>query len=170
MGFKMKTKLRILIAIIILAPSMVMAQYQDEILSVRPELEEINPNRVDELSSHIDHLSEKYYVDPYLILSIIKVETHFRNVTGDKNLDVPACGYMQIRPDTFRRVMSYSTTCDRLIYDWKMAMEASVKYIDHLRDEHGKILAISKYNGGFENLDYVYKVLRAYHQFKGDIK
>ena len=162
----MKIKVSIVICLLLISTP-VMANYRGEITSIRPELEKINPDRVDELSSHVEYLIEKYFVDPYIILSIIKVESHFRNVKGDENLKHPACSYMQIRTNTFRKVMNYSTTCERLIYDWKTAMEASVKYFDLMRDRHGQILAISKYNGGFNNLDYVYKVLRAYHQFKG---
>lgn len=142
------------------------ASFEDTVRSIRPELEKINPDRIDGITNQVTALSQSYYIDPYLILAIIDVESDLRNVKGDKSLKRKACGYMQIQVRTFKKVMKYNTTCDRIISDWPEGLRAGVKYLKHLEREHGLLVGISRYNGGYENLQYVHKVLNSYYKLK----
>lgn len=139
----------------------------DEIQSVRDDL---TKRRLSTLNAYIMEHSRRYNVDPHLMVAIITVETHFRNVRGDESLDEPACGYVQVRPSTFEYEMGYETTCQRIIYDYEVGVQFLAKHLRSLIDEYGFLAAIGSYNGGpsfgGRNWRYVHKVLTHYKEFK----
>lgn len=129
--------------------------------------DDIPKERVRGLSNTICRQSQRHGLSAELIVAIITTETHFRNIRGRTG----EAGYMQIKPATFKRACGYTTTLDRLIYDWEENIRCGVAHLANLRDSQGLLNAIGSYNSGpkygHRNLDYVGKVLENLKRIKG---
>lgn len=167
-----------MVVLTLIACSIANAQTINKIREFRPEL---NEERTKELSSEINRLAEKYKVKKDNILSIIEVETEFKNIQSNICFDVitgkiyhkdvckkkenkerfkreVSCGYMQMQPTTFRTTMGYwpqgktkKEMCDAMIVDWKTTLKAGVKHLSDLRNKLGLANAVGAYNAGSQS-------------------
>ncbi|WP_100065099.1 lytic transglycosylase domain-containing protein [Miniphocaeibacter massiliensis] len=106
-----------------------------------------------EYTNYVNKYSEEYDVDPLLIMSVIKVESNFKE---DVKSHMNAVGLMQIIPDTGKWVaekidVDYS---DDILKDPETNIKLGTYYlsylISHFQDND---LAIAAYNGGMGNVD-----------------
>lgn len=178
----------IVIVILIFVPfSMCEGQTLEKIKEFRPDL---NEERTKELSSEINRLAKKYKIKKDNILSIIEVETEFKNIQSNICFDVVigkiyhkdvcvkkdnkerfkrevSCGYMQMQPATFRATMGYwpqgetkKEMCDAMIVDWKTTLKAGVKHLADLRNKVGLANAVGAYNAGTQSGDTNWEYIR----------
>ncbi len=102
-------------------------------------------------TEYVDKYSEEYDVDKVLIYSIINTESHF-----DPNAEsaVGAIGLMQIMPDTFTWLQTYSGADEVLdssaLYDPETNIKYGVMFLDYLVDMYDSRSAVAAaYNAGF---------------------
>ncbi len=128
----------------------------------------------------ISHLSEKYTIDPLLILSIMYVESHFQ---PDAKSNKGALGLMQVKPVVLKDVASQLqfpiTNHIQILTDKEWNIHVGVCYFSKLlKMFHGDISkALMAYNSGPTTVSRVYKnrsvpeggyqgkVLRTYKNF-----
>jgi soluble lytic murein transglycosylase-like protein len=112
--------------------------------------------------------SEKYQIPPELILSMIKVESHFnKDAFSQKN----AIGLMQILPETAELVANY---INKPLYDlWKIEdnIEIGVTYLYLLQKYYSLDEAIRRYYAGKnhhieEAQKYYQKICEVYKELK----
>jgi len=94
--------------------------------------------------------SQKYQVDPYLILAVIRSESGFKT---DRVSKKGAVGLMQIMPDTAEWIVSQAglrPKNDHYLYDPVMNIEIGTWYLNFLltRYEGDLIKVIAAYNAG----------------------
>ena len=99
--------------------------------------------------TEINQHAETFDIDPYLVLSIMREESHFD--TSAKSY-VGAGGLMQIMPDTAKFIaekynLLYS---ERLRYDFNKNIELGCAYLDFVLSQLSKkyLFAVAGYNGG----------------------
>ncbi|MCS7175153.1 transglycosylase SLT domain-containing protein [Pseudothermotoga sp.] len=123
---------------------------------------------IENLYRTILEVSEKFDVDHVLIISLISVESEFRNVVGLHG----ELGLMQIKPETARfvcRIFGLKEPEDgwaRLLWDHKLNVEMGTLYLKYqLERFSGNILkALEAYNGGNSRSSYAVKVLDRYKE------
>lgn len=131
---------------------------------------ELKPDRKVLLAESVLTASKEFGISPLLIVSIIDIETSFRNVIGSYG----EVGYMQIRPETAKYIvemyidkfekygydkLDLKWIKDRLLYDPKYNVLVGTAYLYYLKELHGDIThAIGWYNGG-GNSYYLDKVV-----------
>ena len=144
-------------------------------------------------SDYIIKYSGKYHVDPYLVMSVIWVESKYNcDATSQKQ----ARGLMQITPETGEWIagkMGIKDYKDELLYDPNINIQIGCWYLNNLHKQfNGDIkLVLAAYNGGMGNVrkwlkddkyskdgknldyipfketrEYVEKVLDAYKEYK----
>ncbi|MDO5755060.1 MAG: lytic transglycosylase domain-containing protein [Tissierellia bacterium] len=100
----------------------------------------------------VEEYSSEYDVDPLLILSVIKVESNFKN---DAVSHMNAHGLMQIIPETGEWVanqlnLEYS---DEMLQDEETNIKMGTYYLSYLLKHFGnRDLALAAYNGGIGNV------------------
>ena len=94
--------------------------------------------------------ADRYFVDPYLIYAVIKVESDFNpNAISKKQ----AKGLMQLTDKTANYVASMLKVNNYDIFDVNVNIEFGVKYLSYLIDRFNSVnLAIIAYNAGEGNL------------------
>jgi len=101
--------------------------------------------------NEIVNASEKYNLDPYLLLSIIKAESNFKT---DAVSSKGASGLMQLTQQTAAWCsikMDYEYTD---IFDTKTNIDLGTFYFSYLLEKYeSKELAIAAYNAGHGNVD-----------------
>lgn len=104
-----------------------------------------------EYTQYVDKYSEEYQVDKVLIYSIINTESHF-----DPNAEsaVGAIGLMQIMPDTFTWLQTYSGADEIMdasaLYDPETNIKYGVMFLDYLIGQYDSRSAVAAaYNAGF---------------------
>ncbi len=101
----------------------------------------------DEIRSH----ASNYAVDPYLIASIIRVETNYQPSMESKK---GALGLMQLMPDTATWAMEKAhlkdVTLDSVKHDVEPNIELGSWYINNLMQQFGgnEVAVIAAYNAG----------------------
>ena len=146
--------------------------------------------REEELEKYITKFSKKRDVDPFLVASFVGIECDFVNQKSEiwhkkpiyndngkiieyELVQENSCGYFQMNPDTFERIMGYSTTCEQLKLDVKEAVRAGVKYVANKVLEKGAN-GIGEYNSGPDdgkwNFGYMYKVIGEYKRVRHEYK
>ncbi len=115
------------------------------------------PNRITYPKLHWEtakQYAEASGIDPYLIMSLIKVESNFRVNAKSKS---GAMGLMQVMPDTGKWVagtLGTGTYYDNMLLDPDFNIMIGTWYIDHLLEKYGEpAAAIAAYNGGLGNVD-----------------
>lgn len=102
---------------------------------------------------HIEEYSKKYNLDPYLVVSVIKAESDFRE---DAKSNREAYGLMQIVPDTAKwaaEKMDIENFNVEQLYDPKFNIAMGCWYLDNLNHEFNNTdLVIAAYNGGRGNV------------------
>lgn len=106
---------------------------------------------------HIEHIkkySQEYNLDPFLVLSVIKVESKFDS-QAVSNKD--ARGLMQITPQTGQwaaEKINIENYNDQLLYEPQVNIRIGTWYLDNLRTQFdGRMpLVIAAYNGGSGNV------------------
>jgi soluble lytic murein transglycosylase-like protein len=130
----------------------------------------VDPGEDASLHEIIEHMAQKYEVDPLLVHSVIQVESNYDQYAVSR---VGAEGLMQLMPATARRFGVRNS------FDAKKNIEGGVKYLKYLQDLHGdddralrQVLAaynagegaVAKYGGAVpryaETEAYVYKVAK----------
>ncbi|WP_411350249.1 lytic transglycosylase domain-containing protein [Paenibacillus sp. WLX2291] len=105
----------------------------------------------DEIRAH----AAAYQVDPFLIASIIRVETNYQPSMESKK---GALGLMQLMPDTAKWAMEKAhlsdVTLDSVKHDVDPNIELGTWYINNLMQQFGgnKIAVIAAYNAGPGNV------------------
>ncbi|MDD3840618.1 MAG: lytic transglycosylase domain-containing protein [Clostridia bacterium] len=154
----------------------------------------LNPISYKEL---IFKYSDKYEIDPYLVASIISVESNFDpNARSHKD----ALGLMQITSPTaiwIAHKIDYKQFSEKMLFDPEINIMFGCWYIDNLREEFGDNLRniLAAYNGGRGNVNkwlsdknysndgislnripfketdnYVHKVIDKYNKYKNIYK
>ncbi len=108
--------------------------------------------KTDYLDLIVENNTNSSGIDPYLVLSIIKVESNFnKDATSNKG----ARGLMQILDSTSTDV-EHLTNIDSLnLYDASQNIKVGINYLDLLikRYKGNYYLAICAYNAGIGNVD-----------------
>ncbi|MBV4419548.1 lytic transglycosylase domain-containing protein [Clostridium tyrobutyricum] len=105
-------------------------------------------------SSYIKEYSQRYDLDPYMVMAIIKTESGFKeNVRSNKN----AIGLMQITPDTAEwaaQRMTINNFNEDMLYDPEFNIKMGCWYISDLKSEfnNNMNLVLAAYNGGRGNV------------------
>ncbi len=114
-----------------------------------------------EVANAIIDSCEKYRIDPYLVLAIIKVESDFNPKAVSPR---GAIGLMQLMPSTARYVakkLGINYTGRKSIFDPTLNVELGVAYISLLKQRYGDIEhALGAYNYG----------PNSYSRIRGEIK
>ncbi len=137
--------------------------------------DDISDSRSQLYAKSILKYSEKYDLDPIILIGVIAHERHFVNADGDlamtyKGKANPAEGICQINQATQKtlrilmnqRGMDISLEYSDLKDDPELAIEMAAFYLNYLRSEKGSLgKAIGHYNGGpgFMNRKYLNKVV-----------
>jgi len=106
-------------------------------------------------SKYILEYSQKYDVDPYLVMAIIKTESGFKeNVRSNKN----AVGLMQITPDTAEWAadkMGIYGFYENMLENPEFNIKMGCWYIRNLENEFdgNTDLVLAAYNGGRGNVE-----------------
>ncbi|MCL2321313.1 MAG: lytic transglycosylase domain-containing protein [Oscillospiraceae bacterium] len=105
-------------------------------------------------STYVDYFANKYKLDKYLVYSVIKVESNFKE-TAISNKG--AVGLMQIMPETgtwISQKMGMVGYTDDMLVDTETNIKMGSFYLSDLSEEfHGDInLMIAAYNGGRGNV------------------
>ena len=115
------------------------------------------PNRITYPKLHWDTAKQyagAFGIDPYLVMSLMKVESNFRVNAKSKS---GAIGLMQVMPDTGRwvaGVLGTGSYYDNMLLDPDFNIMIGSWYIDHLLESYGEpAAAIAAYNGGMGNVD-----------------
>lgn len=92
----------------------------------------------------------KYRVDPFLIIAMVRVESHFN---PEARSEKGAVGLMQLMPETADWIygqMERGNFDPALLHDPEINVELGVWYLRSLLDEFGAdpVLALAAYNGG----------------------
>lgn len=102
----------------------------------------------------VKRYSEKYNLDPLLVMAVIKTESNFdKNAKSTKN----AYGLMQITDTTAewaatKMDIEFNSTSQLLNEEYNIRM--GCWYLDNLREEFGSLdLIIAAYNGGRGNVE-----------------
>ena len=104
----------------------------------------------------VKYEASKNIIDPYLILSIIKVESNFNEKATSKK---DAKGLMQILNSTAKEINDNLNIVDKLedndIYDENLNIAFGTKYLSSLIKKYNGnyYLAICAYNAGMGNVD-----------------
>ncbi|GAK38725.1 lytic transglycosylase domain-containing protein [Paenibacillus urinalis] len=99
--------------------------------------------------------SENYEVDPFLVASIIRVESNYKLSRESKK---GAIGLMQLMPDTANWILETArldnVTLDELKHEPDANIQMGTWYLDYLSDhfEGNPIAAIAAYNAGQGNV------------------
>lgn len=99
--------------------------------------------------------SESYRIDPFLIASIIRVETNFR---PSKESRVGALGIMQLMPDTadwaIKQGKLPEATSDRIKHEPETNILIGTWYLRNLSDQFGdnSLAVVAAYNAGPGNV------------------
>ncbi len=99
--------------------------------------------------------SESYGIDPFLVTSIIRVETNFR---PSKESRVGALGIMQLMPDTADWAIEQGklprATPDRIKHEPETNIRIGTWYLRNLSDQFGdnSLAAVAAYNAGPGNV------------------
>ncbi len=121
-----------------------------------------------ELKKAIDTASAKTGLDPLLIISVITVESEFRNVIGSSG----ELGLMQVKPETGEFI---STKFDlpvpkdwkALLWDYNLNILYGSCYLKYLLDRYRDLRkALEAYNGGSYRKEYAEKILTLYEELK----
>lgn len=104
----------------------------------------------------VSTFSEQYDVDPYLIMAVIKTESHF-----DEKAQSPAnaCGLMQLMPDTAGWIVEkaqMNIDPDQAIWDPGDNIRMGVWYLRWLSQDYylgNWVAALAAYNSGMQNVD-----------------
>lgn len=94
--------------------------------------------------------TEKYRVDPFLVIAMIRVESHFN---PEARSDKGAVGLMQLMPETAAWIydqMRQGRLDPTLLRDPELNVELGVWYLRSLLDkfDNDPVLALAAYNGG----------------------
>jgi hypothetical protein len=125
----------------------------------------------DFMANHIINESIELDMDPILILSIIEVESTFRNIFGDGG---HAVGFMQIHEaaawyvstnDQFiQEKYSKIGNHDNLIRYPGLQISIGMRYLKHMQERSDFVTGISMYNGRKDRYNvYSNKVLKVYN-------
>lgn len=99
--------------------------------------------------------SEEYEIDPFLIMSVIKTESNFKqDATSGKS----AMGLMQITDDTAKWCSEKLGVTDykkEMLYDGEFSIRLGTFYIDYFLEKYNGDLscALCAYNAGMGNVD-----------------
>jgi soluble lytic murein transglycosylase len=105
-------------------------------------------------SSYIKEYSQRYDLDPYMVMAIIRTESGFKeNVRSNKN----AIGLMQITPDTAQwaaQKMKIDNFNEDMLDDPEFNIKMGCWYINDLKSEfnNNMDLVLAAYNGGRGNV------------------
>ena len=104
--------------------------------------------------SEITKYSEEYGIDPFLVLSIIKVESKFTTTAQSSE---GACGLMQIMPETgewIAKTILIEKYVIEDLFDSKSNIRMGTWYMKYLLDYYNDdlCLAVAAYNGGMGNV------------------
>ncbi|QTA38747.1 transglycosylase SLT domain-containing protein [Thermosipho ferrireducens] len=104
-------------------------------------------------------------LDPLLIISVIVVESEFRNVIGLYG----ELGMMQIKPQTAAFVAKKYGIKEpeegwiRIMWDFKLNIKIGTYYLKYLYEKYGSITkAVENYNGGIYKEIYAKRILEKY--------
>lgn len=123
------------------------------IMSIKPIGKIVYP--YSKYSKYIESYCEEYNLNPYLVASVIKIESNFdKNARSHKN----AIGLMQITPSTGKwaaEQMKVKNFNINMLYDEEFSIKMGCWYLDNLRREFGDNmeLILAAYNGGRGNVN-----------------
>jgi len=111
-------------------------------------------------------------LDPLLLISIIDVESDFRNVVGLSG----ELGMMQIKRETAIFVSKQfgldepETGWTELLWNYSLNIRYGAYYLKYLLEKCGNLrTALEHYNGGSAKKRYAQEILRLYEKFKRDL-
>lgn len=103
---------------------------------------------------YIKQYSAEYDIDPYLVASVIKVESNYnKHALSNKN----AVGLMQLTPTTAKEVaekMQIENFTPDMLLDAELNIKMGCWYLHNLKEEFGENteLILAAYNGGRGNV------------------
>lgn len=123
---------------------------------------------IDNLYESIIEISEKYDLDPLIIIALIKVESEFRNVVGMYG----ELGLVQIKPQTAQFVAQIYDLSEpeegwiTLLWNYELNIEYGVLYLKYLiqRTSGNLLKALELYNGGSMKTEYANRIFQQYKE------
>jgi len=122
-----------------------------------------------DLKRAIDRASGETGLDPLLIVSVITVETEFRNVIGMAG----ELGLMQVKPETAKfvaRVYKLPTPKNgwkELFWDYELNILYGSYYLKYLLNRYKDLSkALEHYNGSKWRKEYAKKIIELYEELK----
>ncbi len=121
-----------------------------------------------ELKKAIDTASARTGLDPLLIISVITVESEFRNVIGSAG----ELGLMQIKPDTAEFIskkfdLPVPSNWRALLWNYNLNILYGACYLKYLLDKYKNLRkALEAYNGGSYRKEYAEKIITLYEELK----
>lgn len=163
----------------LVAPDTALAHINAVLSERAPDL---TPAEIDAIAETIEHSSQRFGVDPDLVLGIITIESGFR---GREQSAHGAIGLMQVKPSTARAFAEHAGVDwrgSKTLLDPTANIRIGVAYLAHLLQRFGGdvALALSAYCHGptrimalrragkvpAQNLVYSWKVVRVSHAYR----
>ncbi|WP_101511025.1 lytic transglycosylase domain-containing protein [Thermotoga sp. KOL6] len=127
---------------------------------------------LEDLWQTINRAARETNFDPILIISVIDVESDFRNVIGLYG----ELGMMQIKKETAEMVANIygleppESGWTELIWNYRLNIKYGSHYLKYLYEKFNSLrLALEYYNGGNSRKTYAKKILETYQMFKKEL-
>ncbi|WP_296903827.1 transglycosylase SLT domain-containing protein [Thermotoga sp.] len=127
---------------------------------------------LEDLWRTINEVARETNIDPILLVSVIDVESDFRNVIGLYG----ELGMMQIKKETARMVANVynleppESGWTELIWNYRLNIKYGAHYLKYLYNKFKDLrLALEYYNGGNSRKAYAKKILETYERFKREL-
>ncbi|PLV56803.1 lytic transglycosylase [Thermotoga sp. SG1] len=127
---------------------------------------------LEDLWKTINEVARETNIDPILLVSVIDVESDFRNVIGLYG----ELGMMQIKKETAEMVADIynleppESDWTELIWNYRLNIKYGAHYLKYLYDRFNDLrLALEYYNGGNRRKTYAKKILETYERFKKEL-
>jgi|GEM_PF-208078 len=106
--------------------------------------------------NEVSTASEEYDIDPYLVMAVMKTESHF---DANAHSSADACGLMQLMPDTAEWIIEQAEMnidLEDAIWEPGDNIRMGVWYLRWLAEDYylgNWVAALAAYNGGMQNVD-----------------
>ncbi|KHC90302.1 lytic transglycosylase [Thermotoga sp. Mc24] len=127
---------------------------------------------LEDLWKTINNVAKETNFDPLLIISVIDVESDFRNVVGLYG----ELGMMQIKKETAEMVANLygleipESGWTELVWNYRLNIKYGTHYLKYLFDKFNNLrLALEYYNGGNSRKSYARRILETYEEFKKEL-
>ena len=163
-----------ILTILILLSFQIYSGEQEIKAYMKQQNSKLDNETADRIYKNVIYYSKQHNVDPVLVFSVMKTESHFRHSTVST---AGAKGLMQLMPSTAQGLGVTNA------YDAEQNIMGGTKYLKGLMDrfDNNKSLALAAYNAGpnavkkyggippyMETQNYVKNVLGSYERMKGD--